>query len=182
MLASDNELIRRWNDLLDDLFDARGSGQFVVDIIDLITAETVEVRQRVSIPMSGTVNLTGRNTPLPLVIENSGSEPLSVLVQLIAPRLIVPTEPISMVLLPGTNSLQIPVEARSNGSFVVEVEVLSPANTSVVSGVTITAKAMTLSGFGRLVGFGLILVLLSWWVSHLRQQRRSREQDSLPVS
>ncbi len=182
MLASDNELIRRWNDLLDDLFDERGSGQFVVDIIDLIAAETVEVRQRVSIPMSGTVNLTGRNTPLPLVIENSGSEPLSVLVQLIAPRLIVPTEPISMVLLPGTNSLQIPVEARSNGSFVVEVEVLSPANTSVVSGVTITAKAMTLSGFGRLVGFGLILILLSWWVSHLRQQRRSREQDSLPVS
>jgi hypothetical protein len=182
MLTTDNELIRRWNNLLEDLFDDRGSGQFVVDIIDIITAETAEVRQRVSIPMSGTVNLTGRNTPLPLIIENSGSEPLSVLVHLVAPRLIVPTEPISTVLLPGTNSLQIPVEARSNGSFAVEVEVLSPVNTSVVSGVTITAKAMTLSGFGRLVGFGLILVLLSWWASHLRQQRRSREQNSSTVS
>ena len=173
MLAPENELVGRWNELLNDLFDQRGDGQFVVDMIDLITAETVEVRQRVSVPMSGTVNLTGRDTPLPLVIENSGTEPLSVLVQLNAPRLVVPTEPLETVLLAGTNSLQIPVEARSNGSFEVEVEVLSPARTSVVSGVTITAKAMTLSGFGRLVGFGLILVLLSWWVSHLRQQRRS---------
>lgn len=178
MLTAENELIRRWENLLSDLFDERGDGQFVVEMIDLITSETVEVRQQVSVPMSGTVNLTGRNTPLPLVIENNGTEPLSVLVQLNAPRLIVPAEPVETVLLPGTNSLQIPVEARTNGSFEVEVEVLSPSRTSVVSGVTITAKAMTLSGFGRLVGFGLILVLLSWWISHLRQQRRSSQQDS----
>jgi hypothetical protein len=141
-------------------------------MIDLVTAETTEVRNRVSVPMSGTVNLTGRDTPLPLVIENSGTEPLTVLVRLNAPRLIVPEDPVRTVLLPGTNSLQVPVEARTNGSFEVEIEVLSPAQTPVVSGVTITTTAMTLSGFGRLVGFGLILVLISWWISHLRQQRR----------
>lgn len=179
MLTAENELVRRWENLLSDLFDGRGDGQFVVKMIDLITSETVQVRQRVSVPMSGTVNLTGRDTPLPLVIENNGTEPLSVLVQLNAPRLIVPAEPVKAVLLPGTNSLQIPVEARANGSFEVEVEVLSPTKTPVVDGVTITAKAMTLSGFGRLVGFGLILVLLSWWISHLRQQRRRTQQGLL---
>lgn len=182
MLNGDHDLVNRWNDLLNDLFDERGDGEFVLDMIDLITAETVELRQQVSVPMSGTVNLTGRDTPLPLVIENRWSEPLYVLVQLNAPRLIVPSEPVATVLLPGTNSLQIPVEARSNGSFEVEVEVLSPAKTSVVGGVTITAKSMTLSGFGRLVGFGLILVLLSWWISHLRQQRRRPQQDASTVS
>ncbi len=172
MLGISNPQVTRWNELLDDLFDGRGDGKFVVDMIDLVTAETTEVRNRVSVPMSGTVNLTGRDTPLPLVIENSGTEPLTVLVRLNAPRLIVPEDPVRTVLLPGTNSLQVPVEARTNGSFEVEIEVLSPAQTPVVSGVTITTTAMTLSGFGRLVGFGLILVLISWWISHLRQQRR----------
>ena len=172
MLGIDHPLVTRWNELLDDLFDGRSDGTFVVDMIDLVTAETTEVRNRVSVPMSGTVNLTGRDTPLPLIIENSGNEPLTVFVRLNAPRLIVPDEPIQTILLPGTNSLQIPVEARTNGSFAVEIEVLSPAQTPVVKGVTITATAMTLSGFGRLVGVGLILVLVSWWISHLRQQRR----------
>ena len=172
MLGIDHPLVTRWNQLLNDLFDGRSDGTFVVEMIDLVTAETTEVRNRVSVPMSGTVNLTGRDTPLPLVIENSGTEPLTVLVRLNAPRLTVPNEPVQTVLLPGTNSLQIPVEARTNGSFAVEIEVLSPAQTPVVRGVTITATAMTLSGFGRLIGFGLILVLISWWISHLRQQRR----------
>ena len=172
MLGIDNPLVARWKELLNDLFDGRSDGTFVVDMIDLVTAETTDLRNRVSVPMSGTVNLTGRDTPLPLVIENSGTEPLTVFVRLNAPRLIVPDEPIQTVLLPGANSLQIPVEARTNGSFAVEIEVLSPAQTPVVKGVTITATAMTLSGFGRLIGFGLILVLISWWISHLREQRR----------
>ena len=40
---------------------------------------------------------------------------------------------------------------------------------------------MTLSGFGRLIGFGLILTLISWWVSHLRQQRQRTVAPPNPV-
>ena len=174
MLNEEHELVTQWNALINDLFDQRGDGKYVVDIIDVITNETSAVRQRVTVPMSGTVNLTGRDTPLPLVVENMGPEPLQVLIRLNAPRLVVPDEPLSMTLPPGVSSVQVPVEARSNGSFDVEVEVLSPAGTPVVSGVTIVAKAMTLSGFGRLVGFGLVLVLLSWWVSHIRRQHQRK--------
>jgi len=174
MLNENHESVAQWNALINDLFDQRGNGQYVVDTIDVITNETSAVRQWVSVPMSGTVNLTGRDTPLPLVVENTGPEPLKVLIRLNAPRLVVPDEPLATTLPPGVSSVQVPVEARSNGSFDVEVEVLSPAGTPVVSGVTIVAKAMTLSGFGRLVGFGLILVLISWWVSHLRRQRQCK--------
>ena len=180
MLNEEHELVTQWNALINDLFDQRGDGKYVVDIIDVITNEASAVRQRVTVPMSGTVNLTGRDTPLPLVVENMGPEPLQVLIRLNAPRLVVPDEPLSMTLPPGVSSVQVPVEARSNGSFDVEVEVLSPAGTPVVSGVTIVAKAMTLSGFGRLVGFGLVLVLLSWWVSHIRRQRQ-RKIAATPV-
>lgn len=180
MLNENHESVAHWNALINDLFDQRGNGQYVVDTIDVVTNETSAVRQWVSVPMSGTVNLTGRNTPLPLVVENTGPEPLQVLIRLNAPRLVVPDEPLATTLPPGVSSVQVPVEARSNGSFDVEVEVLSPAGTPVVSGVTIVAKAMTLSGFGRLVGFGLILVLISWWVSHLRRQRQ-RKVAATPV-
>ena len=180
MLNENHESVAQWNALINDLFDQRGNGQYVVDTIDVVTNETSAVRQWVSVPMSGTVNLTGRDTPLPLVVENTGPEPLQVLIRLNAPRLVVPDEPLAITLPPGVSSVQVPVEARSNGSFDVEVEVLSPAGTPVVSGVTIVAKAMTLSGFGRLVGFGLILVLISWWVSHLRRQRQ-RKVAATPV-
>ena len=180
MLNENHESVAQWNALINDLFDQRGNGQYVVDTIDVVTNETSAVRQWVSVPMSGTVNLTGRDTPLPLVVENTGPEPLQVLIRLNAPRLVVPDEPLATTLPPGVSSVQVPVEARSNGSFDVEVEVLSPAGTPVVSGVTIVAKAMTLSGFGRLVGFGLILVLISWWVSHLRRQRQ-RKVAATPV-
>ena len=180
MLNENHESVAQWNALINDLFDQRGNGQYVVDTIDVITNETSAVRHWVSVPMSGTVNLTGRDTPLPLVVENTGPEPLQVLIRLNAPRLVVPNEPLAKTLPPGVSSVQVPVEARSNGSFDVEVEVLSPAGTPVVSGVTIVAKAMTLSGFGRLVGFGLILVLISWWVSHLRRQRQ-RKVAATPV-
>ncbi|MCH1490340.1 MAG: DUF6049 family protein [Ilumatobacteraceae bacterium] len=180
MLNETHESVAQWNELINDLFDQRGNGQYVVDTIDVVTNETSAVRQWVSVPMSGTVNLTGRDTPLPLVVENTGPEPLQVLIRLNAPRLVVPDEPLAVTLPPGVSSVQVPVEARSNGSFDVEVEVLSPAGTPVVSGVTIVAKAMTLSGFGRLVGFGLILVLVSWWVSHIRRQRQ-RKVAATPV-
>ena len=180
MLNENHESVAQWNALINDLFDQRGNGQYIVDTIDVVTNETSAVRQWVSVPMSGTVNLTGRDTPLPLVVENTGPEPLQVLVRLNAPRLVVPDEPLAITLPPGVSSVQVPVEARSNGSFDVEVEVLSPAGTPVVSGVTIVAKAMTLSGFGRLVGFGLILVLISWWVSHIRRQRQ-RKVAATPV-
>ena len=180
MLNENHESVAQWNALINDLFDQRGNGQYVVDTIDVVTNETSAVRQWVSVPMSGTVNLTGRDTPLPLVVENTGPEPLQVLIRLNAPRLVVPDEPLATTLPPGVSSVQVPVEARSNGSFDVEVEVLSPAGTPVVSGVTIVAKAMTLSGFGRLFGFGLILVLISWWVSHLRRQRQ-RKVAATPV-
>lgn len=174
MLDEEHVFVTRWNAIINDLFDQRGNGEYVVDIIDVITNETSTVRQWVSVPMSGTVNLTGRDTPLPLVIKNTGAEPLQVLIRLNSPRLVVPDEPLAMTLPPGMSSVQVPVEARSNGSFDVEVEVLSPAGTPVVNNITIVAKAMTLSGFGRLIGFGLILALISWWVSHIRRQRQRK--------
>ena len=180
MLNENHESVAQWNALINDLFDQRGNGQYVVDTIDVVTNETSAVRQWVSVPMSGTVNLTGRDTPLPLVVENTGPEPLEVLIRINAPRLVVPDEPLATTLPPGVSNVQVPVEARSNGSFDVEVEVLSPVGTPVVSGVTIVAKAMTLSGFGRLIGFGLILTLISWWVSHLRRQRQ-RKVAATPV-
>lgn len=174
MLDKEHEFVTNWNAIINDLFDQRGNEEYVVDIIDVVTNETSAVRQWVSVPMSGTVNLTGRDTPLPLLINNTGADPLQVLIRLNSPRLLVPDEPLAMTLPPGMSSVQVPVEARSNGSFDVEVEVLSPAGTPIVNNITIVAKAMTLSGFGRLIGFSLILALISWWVSHIRRQRQRR--------
>ena len=182
MLPINDARVGEWSAAIDDLYDSRTTAVHIAEVTAWINDATSAPREVISLPASGTVNLTGRDTPLPLLIENAGSIPLNVLVSIDAPRLVVPEAPIPVTLRPGTTTVRIPVEARSNGTFDVTVEVLSPKGTVVVEAVSIRAKSMTLSGFGRLVGVGLILVLLSWWYSHIRQTRKPKPDEERPAA
>ena len=106
MLNENHEYVAQWSTLINDLFDQRGNGQYVVDTIDIVTNETSAVRQWVSVPMSGTVNLTGRETPLPLVVKNSGPEPLTGAHPPQCTRLVVPSEPLVIALPPGVSNVR----------------------------------------------------------------------------
>jgi hypothetical protein len=173
MLPDGDARPETWRSQLIDLYESR----LTVERFDSVTAEVsaalAAIRSAVVLPASGTFNLTGRDSPLPLQIENTGDTALSVLVKIASAKLEVPPDPVPVILAPGTTVVRVEVAARANGTFPVLVEVLSPRGLPVVEATTVTARANSVTGLGRLVAVGLVLVLLSWWYSHLRKGRRS---------
>jgi hypothetical protein len=75
----------------------------------------------------------------------------------------------------------IKIEARTNGSFPVTLTVLTPTGDELAPPVTLSASVNALSGFGNLVTGAFLLVVLTWWVRHVRQNRRSRATASAAV-
>jgi len=70
---------------------------------------------------------------------------------------------------------RVAVKARSNGTFPLTVEVLTPSGDTAVAPMTeLTVQATTLSGFGVALTVGALLVLATWWVRHIRRGRRQR--------
>jgi hypothetical protein len=73
----------------------------------------------------------------------------------------------------------IAVKARSNGTFPLTVQVLTPSGDTAVAPMTeLTVQATTLSGFGVVLTVGALLVLATWWVRHIRRGRRQRGVQS----
>ena len=177
MLPSSDPRPADWTSRLIDLYESRVTLNRFDTTVDDVTREIAEVRAAVVLPSSGTFNLTGRDSPLPLQIENTGDTALSVLVRIESAKLEVPPEPVRVLLEPGVTVVRVGVAARANGTFPVLVEVLSPLGRPVVEATTVTARANSVTGLGRLVAVGLILVLLSWWYSHLRRDRRQRAME-----
>ena len=163
-----------WRSTLTDLYESRITlDRFEADVAS-VTDAIAAVRSAVVLPSSGTFNLTGRDSPLPLQIENTSDTTLSVMVRIESAKLEVPPEPVPVVLEPGQTVVRVDVAARANGTFPVLIEVLSPLGVPVIEATTLTARANSVTGLGRLVAVGLVLVLLSWWYSHLRKRQRER--------
>ena len=136
-------------------------------------AEVESIVAAIALPEAPIFNLTGDDTPLPVTIENTGDTPLEVIVQLVSSRLEVPAGQ-RVVLEPGSTTLRIEVSAIGTGTFPILVEILSPTGTRIGPETTLTARSNSVTGLGRSVAVGLVLVLLSWWLSHLRRARASR--------
>ena len=110
---------------------------------------------------------------MPLRLRNSSDTTLRVVIDVTSSRLL-PVDPIEMVVEPGDLTVRVPVTPRANGRFPITVDVSTPAGGPGGIGVVITAMSASLSGLGRGVGAGLVLILATWWLSHFRRRRRER--------
>ena len=101
---------------------------------------------------------------------------MQVLVRARSPKLTFPDGEQLVELVPaGSTEVVIPVEARANGTSSIEVQLVTPAFDQQINGtVVLTANVNALTGLGQVITVGALLVLVSWWFSHLRRQRRRR--------
>ena len=66
------------------------------------------------------------------------------------------------------------MEARSRGTFTIEVDVLAPDGYRLGPPVVLKGRVSHVSGLSQVVTGGAALVLASWWYTHLRRRRAER--------
>jgi hypothetical protein len=173
MLPDDDPRPAQWSAVVDAALSSEVDDEQAAATMAQLMGQFDELRTAVTVLDIGTVNLTGTDTPMPLRLMNSSDTPLRVVISVDSARLL-PIEPFETVVAPGETTLRVPVTPRANGRFPVEVDVASPAGGVGGVGMVITASSVSLSGLGRGVAAGLVVVLLTWWFSHFRRRRRSR--------
>lgn len=140
-------------------------------------------RASVSVPESLTFTLSGKTSDLRLQLRNSASMPLSVLVTLSSAKLAFPEKP--QVVTVAANSavdLIVPVIARANGTFPLEVVLYTPEGTAQVGKrIRLSARVSALAGLGQLATGVALLLLASWWVAHWRKQHRVKAVENHPA-
>jgi hypothetical protein len=141
------------------------------------------LRNSVSIPDALTFTLGGRESDLRMQLRNEADQQLSVLVAVESAKLQFPQGP-QLVAVPPRTSIDviIPVIARANGTFPLEVVLSTPDGaTNVGRRIQMTARVSALAGLGQVVTGTAILILLSWWVSHWRAKRRDDSVKNHPA-
>jgi len=144
-------------------------------IVDQLDGEIGVVRECVTVLSSGQISLGSRSSQVPLALKNSCPVPMKVRVRVSSPKLVL-KEPEQIVTVTDRLQLSIPVEARTNGVFVVNIELLTPDGqppAQLTSPNTFTVRASALTGLGQVISGALLLVLATWWIQHVRGRRRA---------
>ena len=140
-------------------------------------------RASVSVPESLTFTLSGKSSDLRLQLRNSASMPLSVLVTLSSAKLTFPEKP-QVVTVDANSAVDVivPVVARANGTFPLEVVLYTPDGTAQVGKrIRLSARVSALAGLGQLVTGVALLLLASWWIAHWRKQHRMKAVENHPA-
>jgi Family of unknown function (DUF6049) len=172
----DSSLAADWNQRLDALAASELDDATAAARLAEIDAEIDAVLSSVVAPEPFTFTFTGTANTLRLPIRNTGPEPLRVDVRVRSPKLTT-DEPTQQVDLPALSSVEasVPVEARSQGTFTIEVDVLAPDGHRLTPPVVLKGRVSHVSGLSQVVTGGAALVLVSWWYTHLRRRRAERQ-------
>ena len=141
------------------------------------------LRASVKVPQSLSFTLGGRESDLRLQLRNDAAVDLTVSVVISSAKLKFPDED-RIVTVPanGAVDLVIPVVARASGRFPIEVVLYTPDGL-VQAGqrVQLTARVAAIAGLGLVVSGAAALVLLAWWLSHWRANRRKSAAKQHPA-
>lgn len=141
------------------------------------SAQFAAVRSAVQVPAPFSINLTGEDSVIPLTFQNTGDRPLTVRIELgaAAGKLQFPNGIQTEQLTPNSSrTINVKVKALSRGRFPVILRVTTPVGTALTpsaDGVSLTATVNSLRGLGNLITGGFLLVVLTWWVRHMRRTR-----------
>ncbi len=177
MLVTDRGRPARWNETIDVLTSTALTETEVTTTATALTAELDAIVGAVTPRPAYAFTLSGRRTTIRVRLENTSSEPLRALVRMSSTKLTFPKGDQTVELEPkGVTDVAVPVVARSNGSFPVSLDVLTPDGTTPL-GTTqfLKARVSALTGLAQLITGGLLLILLAWWLRHVRTTRRKQQ-------
>jgi hypothetical protein len=174
MLPADDPRPVEWTNRFGNLLSPSYSNLQLSETLREIEGDLDAILVAVDLPEPFTFTLTGRTSEVDLRIVNNSDTPLSILLESASAKLAFPEGDIETVLEPGLNIVQVPVQTLANGTFPVTFTARTPlGGVEVTDTLTLTARANAFSGLGQVLTVGALLVLLSWWYSHLRGRRRA---------
>ena len=174
-MTTDGTRAAQWQQRLDAAFSTALDAAAADVAIDEVATEVDAVLASVQLPEPFTFTLTGRRSELRVNVRNSSEDQRVVIVRATSSRLRFPDGDQEVTLAPGVTEVLIPVEARGNGTSSVEIQLLTPVFGQRIGPSTfLTARVNALTGLGQVITGGALLVLITWWFSHLRSRRRSR--------
>ena len=178
MLVDDGGRFNGWIGTVDRLYSTAITDDQATAAIGAINTSLTAIRKCVVAPDAYSFTLTGTSTNLPIRITNRCGEPLHVVVRLTAAanKLDFAQDDKPITLAPTTvTPVQIPVTARTNGSFDVTLDVLTPTGLyNVTDSVRLHASINALTGLPQVITGAGLLILMTWWVRNLRRSRRQR--------
>jgi hypothetical protein len=167
---------RRWESEFDAMLSSAVTDAQVGEHLGVVATEVDTILDAIVAPEPSTLTLTGTANTLRFDIGNTSAYDLNVLVRVRSAKLTFENVD-TPALIPAeqTATIAIPAEARSNGSFSVELTVHAPDLHHRLAGpVVFRADVTRLSGVSQVVTAGAIIALASWWYSHLRKTRAAR--------
>jgi hypothetical protein len=175
MLPADDARLTEWKTTIDRLpTNALTDAQVAATSADL-HAQLDGIRAAVEVPTSFPFTLTGRTTTVPFRLYNHSDTPLTVRVHMSSSKLLFPDGDLTVEIPPQSfSSVAVRIEARTRGTFPATLTVLTPSGDLLAAPVPLFASVNALSGLGNLFTGAFLLVVLTWWVRHLRQSRRNR--------
>jgi len=175
MLPPDSPLLLSWSMNAARAVSNRLAADERSAYIAAVSSEIETLLEKIVIPSEASFTLPEKDGEIRLQIRNDAEIDLSVRVRLVSTKLAFPNESTVVLLRAGsTTDVAIPVRARSNGRFGVELQVTTPqGNTFVAPPTTLSARVTALAGIGQVVSVVLLLLILTWWVAHIRRNRRT---------
>lgn len=162
-----------------DTLDADGFALYVKGL----RTQLRMLRLMVSVPDSLTFTLGSKLSDLRLQVRNESAVALSVKVELASAKLQFPQGPQVVTIAPNSAiDVVVPVQARANGSFPLNVILTTPDGLTQVGKPTrLTARVSALAGLGQVATGAAILILMSWWIAHWRARKRAQAVQKHPA-
>ena len=149
--------------------------------LDAINERLFPVRRALTAKARSQITLAGRSGTLPVTLDNSLDESVTVKLRVASTKLTV-TDNDRSVTVPAKGSLtvQVSVEARTSAwRFPVDVQMLTPTGDDrLTEPVTFDLRVVGLSGLGIGASAAGVLVLATWWLTHTRGRRRSKTRKA----
>ncbi len=176
MLPVTDPRLAEWTRILDLIPTSALTDAQVTLLLADLQRRFLAIRSSVAVPPGYSFTLTGRRTPMRIKLHNISDTPLTVCVRMTSSKLIFPERDQTVTLPPQAFSdVEIPIEVRSNGRFPVTLEVFTPdCAFHLAPPVILIARVTAISGLANLLTGALLLVLITWWARHVRQNRHRR--------
>lgn len=175
IIGSGTDDARRISNVVQRSLDRRIEPSVQAGMLNDVIDEMNQALGAITVSKPRALNVTERNTTIPLRVVNDLDRPINVRLRLKSSRMnFVDGDVQALSLEPGVNPIPIRVEVLTSGQFTMEAEVLAPESTRVIASTRQHIRSTAFSGVGLVLSGGALIFLVVWW---LRTPHRKRPAD-----